>query len=628
MTKILIPLFIKGFSFKIFQTKYLCAKIKLVTKNIRNFCIIAHIDHGKSTLADRLLDSTGSVKERDRRAQLLDDMDLERERGITIKSRAVQIEHTKDGVDYVLNLIDTPGHVDFSYEVSRAIAACEGALLVVDAAQSIQAQTISNLYLALENDLEIIPVLNKIDLPSANTEVVADEVVSLLGCKHEDILLASAKTGQGVGDILDAIIKRVPAPKGQEKNELQALIFDSVFNPYRGIETYFKVVSGSLSKGDKIKFLSTGKTYHAEEVGILKLQQVPKKTISCGDVGYLITGIKDAKEVKVGDTITLAESSISIPIEGFEDVKPMVFAGIYPVDSDDYEDLRSSMEKLQLNDASLVFSPESSAALGFGFRCGFLGMLHLEIIQERLQREFNMSVITTVPNVSYWAYTKKDPSVPVLVNNPADLPDPSRLDRVEEPFIKASIITKAEFVGNALSLCIEKRGVVTNQRYLSTERVELSFDMPLAEIVFDFYDRLKSISKGYASFDYSPSGMVSSKLIRLDILLNGSPVDALSSLIHFENARRLGRKMCEKLKELIPRQQFDIPIQAAIGSKIISRETIKAYRKDVTAKLYGGDVTRKRKLLEKQKKGKKKMRMVGSVEIPQKAFMAVLQINN
>ena len=628
MAKIRIPLFIKGFSFKIFQTKYLCAKIKLVTKNIRNFCIIAHIDHGKSTLADRLLDSTGSVKERDRRAQLLDDMDLERERGITIKSRAVQIEHTKDGVDYVLNLIDTPGHVDFSYEVSRAIAACEGALLVVDAAQSIQAQTISNLYLALENDLEIIPVLNKIDLPSANTEVVADEVVSLLGCKHEDILLASAKTGQGVGDILDAIIKRVPAPKGQEKNELQALIFDSVFNPYRGIETYFKVVSGSLSRGDKIKFLSTEKTYHAEEVGILKLQQVPKKTISCGDVGYLITGIKDAKEVKVGDTITLAESSISIPIEGFEDVKPMVFAGIYPVDSDDYENLRSSMEKLQLNDASLVFSPESSAALGFGFRCGFLGMLHLEIIQERLQREFNMSVITTVPNVSYWAYTKKDPSVPVLVNNPADLPDPSRLDRVEEPFIKASIITKSEFVGNALSLCIEKRGVVTNQRYLSTERVELSFDMPLAEIVFDFYDRLKSISKGYASFDYSPSGMVSSKLIRLDILLNGSPVDALSSLIHFENARRLGRKMCEKLKELIPRQQFDIPIQAAIGAKIISRETIKAYRKDVTAKLYGGDVTRKRKLLEKQKKGKKKMRMVGSVEIPQKAFMAVLQINN
>ena len=482
--------------------------------------------------------------------------------------------------------------------------------------------------MALENDLEIIPVLNKIDLPSANPEVVADEVVSLLGCKHEDILLASAKTGKGIEKILDAIIEKVPHPQGQEDQELQALIFDSVFNPYRGIETYFKVVSGSLSKGDKIKFLSTKKTYGAEEVGTLKLQQVPKDKISCGDVGYLITGIKEAKEVKVGDTITLAESSMETPIEGFEDVKPMVFAGIYPVDSDDYEDLRSSMEKLQLNDASLVFSPESSAALGFGFRCGFLGMLHLEIIQERLQREFNMSVITTVPNVSYHAYTKKDPATPILVNNPSDLPDPSRLDRVEEPFIKASIITKSEFVGNALNLCIEKRGVVTNQRYLSTERVELSFDMPLAEIVFDFYDRLKSVSKGYASFDYSPSGMVSSKLVRLDILLNGSPVDALSSLIHFENAQRLGRKMCEKLKELIPRQQFDIPVQAAIGAKIISRETIKAFRKDVTAKLYGGDVTRKRKLLEKQKKGKKKMRMVGSVEIPQKAFMAVLQINN
>ncbi len=597
-------------------------------KNIRNFCIIAHIDHGKSTLADRLLDSTGSVDERDRQAQLLDDMDLERERGITIKSHAVQMEHKKDGVEYILNLIDTPGHVDFSYEVSRAIAACEGALLVVDAAQSIQAQTISNLYLALENNLKIIPVLNKIDLPSANTEVVADEVVSLLGCKQEEILLASAKTGKGIGEILDAIIDKVPAPQGKEDEELRALIFDSVFNPYRGIETYFKVVGGSLSKGDKIRFLSTDKTYNVEEVGTLKLQQVPKPRVSCGDVGYLITGIKEAKEVKVGDTITLADSSMKTPIEGFEDVKPMVFAGIYPVDSDDYEDLRSSMEKLQLNDASLVFSPESSAALGFGFRCGFLGMLHLEIIQERLQREFNMSVITTVPNVSYHAYTKKDPSTPVLVNNPSDLPDPSRLDRVEEPFIKASVITKAEFVGNALNLCIEKRGVVTNQRYLSTERVELSFDMPLAEIVFDFYDRLKSVSKGYASFDYSPSGMVSSKLVRLDILLNGNPVDALSSLIHFENAQRLGRKMCEKLKELIPRQQFDIPVQAAIGAKIISRETIKAYRKDVTAKLYGGDVTRKRKLLEKQKKGKKKMRMVGSVEIPQKAFMAVLQINN
>ena len=593
-------------------------------KPIRNFCIIAHIDHGKSTLADRLLDSTGSVAERDKQAQLLDDMDLERERGITIKSHAVQMEYKKDGVEYILNLIDTPGHVDFSYEVSRAIAACEGALLVVDAAQSIQAQTISNLYLALENDLEIIPILNKIDLPSANVEVVADEVVSLLGCNHDDILLASAKTGKGVGEILDAIIEKVPAPQGQEEGELQALIFDSVFNPYRGIETYFKVVSGSLSKGDKIKFLSTQKTYHAEEVGALKLQQAPKTTISCGDVGYLITGIKEAKEVKVGDTITLANSSTKTPIEGFEDVKPMVFAGIYPVDSDDYEDLRSSMEKLQLNDASLVFSPESSAALGFGFRCGFLGMLHLEIIQERLQREFDMSVITTVPNVSYHAYTRKDPKTPVLVNNPSDLPDPSRLDRVEEPFIKASIITKSEFVGNALNLCIEKRGVVTDQKYLSTERVELSFDMPLAEIVFDFYDRLKSVSKGYASFDYSPSGMVASKLVRLDILLNGSPVDALSSLIHFENAQRLGRKMCEKLKELIPRQQFDIPVQAAIGAKIISRETIKAYRKDVTAKLYGGDVTRKMKLLKKQKEGKKKMKKIGNVEIPREAFYKFL----
>ena len=604
------------------------SKIFLLSNNIRNFCIIAHIDHGKSTLADRLLDFTGSVTDREKKDQLLDDMELEREKGITIKSHAVQMDYEVNGEKFILNLIDTPGHVDFSYEVSRAIAACEGALLVVDAAQSIQAQTISNLYLAVDNDLEIIPVVNKIDLPSADPDVVVDEIVSLIGCKPEDVILASAKTGEGIEGILRGIIDRVPPPKGNPNSPLQALIFDSVFNPYRGIETYFKVVNGRLAKGDRVRFVSTGKDYGAEEVGTLKLSQVPKKVIKTGDVGYLITGIKDAKDVKVGDTITLVNEESMPAIEGFEEVKPMVFAGIYPVDTDDYEDLRSSMEKLQLNDASLVFSPESSAALGFGFRCGFLGMLHLEIIQERLQREFNMSVITTVPNVSYLAYTKKDPSVPVLVNNPADLPDPSRLDRVEEPFIKASIITKSEFVGNALSLCIEKRGVVTNQRYLSTERVELSFDMPLAEIVFDFYDRLKSISKGYASFDYSPSGMVSSKLIRLDILLNGSPVDALSSLIHFENARRLGKKMCEKLKELIPRQQFDIPIQAAIGAKIISRETIKAYRKDVTAKLYGGDVTRKRKLLEKQKKGKKKMRMVGSVEIPQKAFMAVLQINN
>ena len=599
-----------------------------LSNNIRNFCIIAHIDHGKSTLADRLLDFTGSVSDRDKQDQLLDDMDLERERGITIKSHAVQMDCEINGNKFILNLIDTPGHVDFSYEVSRAIAACEGALLVVDAAQSIQAQTISNLYLAVDNDLEIIPVVNKIDLPSANPEVVVDEIVSLIGCKQEEVILASAKTGEGIGDIIKGIIDRVPAPKGNPNSPLQALIFDSVFNPYRGIETYFKVVNGKISKGDRVKFMSTGKNYGAEEVGTLKLNQVPKKEILTGDVGYLITGIKDAKDVKVGDTITLLDDVAVNAIEGFEEVKPMVFAGIYPVDTDDYEDLRSSMEKLQLNDASLVFSPESSAALGFGFRCGFLGMLHLEIIQERLQREFNMSVITTVPNVSYKAYINKDPSQEINVNNPSDLPDPSSLNRVEEPYIDATIITKSEFVGNVLTLCIEKRGEIKNQRYLNTERVELNFKLPLAEIVFDFYDRLKSVSKGYASFDYTPVGFIASKLVRLDILLNGKPVDALSSLIHFDNAQRMGRKMCEKLKELIPRQQFDIPVQAAIGAKIISRETIKAYRKDVTAKLYGGDVTRKRKLLEKQKKGKKKMRMVGSVEIPQQAFMAVLKIND
>jgi len=599
-----------------------------VSQNIRNFCIIAHIDHGKSTLADRLLDFTGSVSDREKQDQLLDDMDLERERGITIKSHAVQMDYEAGGEKFVLNLIDTPGHVDFSYEVSRAIAACEGALLVVDAAQSIQAQTISNLYLAVDNDLEIIPVVNKIDLPSANTEVVVDEIVSLIGCKPEEVILASAKTGEGIEDIIKGIIDRVPAPGGTLDAPLQALIFDSVFNPYRGIETYFKVINGKLSKGDRVRFMSTGKDYGAEEVGTLKLSQVPKKEILTGDVGYLITGIKDAKDVKVGDTITLVGDKAVGAIEGFEEVKPMVFAGIYPVDTDDYEDLRSSMEKLQLNDASLVFSPESSAALGFGFRCGFLGMLHLEIIQERLQREFNMSVITTVPNVSYKAYVNKDPSKEIQVNNPSDLPDPSSLNRVEEPYIDATIITKSEFVGNVLTLCIEKRGEIKNQRYLTTERVELNFKLPLAEIVFDFYDRLKSVSKGYASFDYTPTGFVASKLVRLDILLNGKPVDALSSLIHFDNAQRMGRKMCEKLKELIPRQQFDIPVQAAIGAKIISRETIKAYRKDVTAKLYGGDVTRKRKLLEKQKKGKKKMRMVGSVEIPQQAFMAVLKIND
>ena len=599
-----------------------------MSQNIRNFCIIAHIDHGKSTLADRLLDFTGSVSDREKQDQLLDDMDLERERGITIKSHAVQMDYDAGGEKFILNLIDTPGHVDFSYEVSRAIAACEGALLVVDAAQSIQAQTISNLYLAVDNDLEIIPVVNKIDLPSANTEVVVDEIVSLIGCKPEEVILASAKTGEGIEDIIKGIIDRVPAPEGTLDAPLQALIFDSVFNPYRGIETYFKVVNGKLSKGDRVRFMSTGKDYGAEEVGTLKLSQVPKKEILTGDVGYLITGIKDAKDVKVGDTITLVGDKAVGAIEGFEEVKPMVFAGIYPVDTDDYEDLRSSMEKLQLNDASLVFSPESSAALGFGFRCGFLGMLHLEIIQERLQREFNMSVITTVPNVSYKAYVNKDPSKEIQVNNPSDLPDPSSLNRVEEPYIDATIITKSEFVGNVLTLCIEKRGEIKNQRYLTTERVELNFKLPLAEIVFDFYDRLKSVSKGYASFDYTPTGFVASKLVRLDILLNGKPVDALSSLIHFDNAQRMGRKMCEKLKELIPRQQFDIPVQAAIGAKIISRETIKAYRKDVTAKLYGGDVTRKRKLLEKQKKGKKKMRMVGSVEIPQQAFMAVLKIND
>jgi GTP-binding protein LepA len=603
-------------------------KIFALSNNIRNFCIIAHIDHGKSTLADRLLDFTGSVTDREKKDQLLDDMELEREKGITIKSHAVQMDYEIDGEKFVLNLIDTPGHVDFSYEVSRAIAACEGALLVVDAAQSIQAQTISNLYLAVDNDLEIIPVVNKIDLPSANPEVVVDEIVSLIGCKADEVILASAKTGEGIEGILRGIVDRVPAPNGNPNSPLQALIFDSVFNPYRGIETYFKVVNGKLSKGDRVRFVSTGKDYGAEEVGTLKLSQVPKKEIKTGDVGYLITGIKDAKDVKVGDTITLVNEDSVPAIEGFEEVKPMVFAGIYPVDTDDYEDLRSSMEKLQLNDASLVFSPESSAALGFGFRCGFLGMLHLEIIQERLQREFNMSVITTVPNVSYNAYVNKDPSAKILVNNPSDLPDPSSLNRVEEPYIDATIITKSEFVGNVLTLCIEKRGEIKNQRYLTTERVELNFKLPLAEIVFDFYDRLKSVSKGYASLDYTPTGFVASKLVRLDILLNGKPVDALSSLIHVDNAQRMGRKMCEKLKELIPRQQFDIPVQAAIGAKIISRETIKAFRKDVTAKLYGGDVTRKRKLLEKQKKGKKKMRMVGSVEIPQQAFMAVLKIND
>ena len=597
-------------------------------KNIRNFCIIAHIDHGKSTLADRLLDATGSVTEREQQNQLLDSMDLERERGITIKSHAIQMDYEYKGEQYVLNLIDTPGHVDFSYEVSRSIAACEGALLIVDAAQSIQAQTISNLYLALENDLEIIPVLNKIDLPSANPEVVSDDIVGLLGCELEEIIPASAKTGIGIEDILHAIIDRIPAPSGNVDEPLQALIFDSVYNPFRGVETYFKIINGEIKKGQHIKFMATGKDYFADEVGALKLKQEVKKSVKAGDVGYLITGIKEAKEVKVGDTITDFKNPTKNSVEGFEDVKPMVFAGIYPIDNDDFEELRNSMEKLQLNDASLVFQPESSAALGFGFRCGFLGMLHLEIIQERLEREFDMTVITTVPNVSYHAYTNKHPDKILLVNNPTDLPDPSSLNRVEEPYIKATIITKADFVGPVMSLCIGKRGQITHQTYLTPERVELSFDMPLAEIVFDFYDRLKTVSKGYASFDYHPIGMRVSKLVKVDVLLNGSVVDALSALLHQENAYEIGKKMCEKLRQLIPRQQFDIPIQAAIGAKIISRETVKALRKDVTAKCYGGDISRKRKLLEKQKKGKKRMRQVGNVEIPQEAFMAVLKLND
>ncbi|MAZ26783.1 MAG: elongation factor 4 [Cytophagaceae bacterium] len=597
-------------------------------KNIRNFCIIAHIDHGKSTLADRLLDYTGSVTEREKQDQLLDNMDLERERGITIKSHAIQMDYIHNGEPFVLNLIDTPGHVDFSYEVSRSIAACEGALLVVDAAQSIQAQTISNLYLALENDLEIIPVLNKVDLPSASPEEVTDDIVDLLGCDPEDVIPASAKTGLGIQEILNAIIDRIPAPKGNVDEPLQALIFDSVYNPFRGVETYFRVINGKITKGQQIKFINTGKSYFADEVGTLKLKQLPKKEIKAGDVGYLITGIKDAREVKVGDTITDKVEPTKNAISGFEDVKPMVFAGIYPVDTEEYEELRASMEKLQLNDASLVFQPESSAALGFGFRCGFLGMLHLEIVQERLEREFDMTVITTVPNVSYHAYSIKNPDEAILVNNPSDLPDPSVMDRVEEPYIKASIITKSDFVGPVMSLCIEKRGEITNQTYLTTERVELNFDMPLAEIVFDFYDRLKTVSKGYASFDYSPIGMRQSHLVKVDVLLNGNTVDALSALLHRDNAYDIGKKMCEKLKELIPRQQFDIPIQAAIGAKIIARETVKALRKDVTAKCYGGDISRKRKLLEKQKKGKKRMRAIGNVEIPQEAFMAVLKLND
>ena len=594
-------------------------------KKIRNFCIIAHIDHGKSTLADRLLEYTGAVTEREAQDQLLDNMDLERERGITIKSHAIQMENELNGKQYVLNLIDTPGHVDFSYEVSRSIAACEGALLIVDAAQGIQAQTISNLYLALENDLEIIPVLNKIDLPSAEPELVKDQIIDLIGCDDEDIIPASAKTGLGIHDILRAIVELVPAPEGDPQAPLQAMIFDSVFNRFRGIEAYFKVVNGSVKKGDEVQFMATGKKYFADEIGALKLKQQPKKILSTGEVGYIISGIKDAREVKVGDTITRTDEPAHEAIQGFEDVKPMVFAGIYPVDTEDYEELRNSMEKLQLNDASLTFEPESSAALGFGFRCGFLGMLHMEIIQERLEREFGMTVITTVPNVSYYAYTKAGEEL--VINNPSDLPEPSTLDYVKEPYIRAQIITKSDFVGSVMSLCIDKRGELKNQVYLTTDRVELTFEMPLGEIVFDFYDKLKTISRGYASFDYFPLEFRQSNLAKLDILLNGDQVDALSALIFRDNAYTLGKKICLKLKELIPRQQFDIAIQSAIGAKIISRETVKALRKDVTAKCYGGDITRKRKLLEKQKKGKKRMRQVGNVEVPQSAFLAVLKLD-
>lgn len=594
-------------------------------KNIRNFCIIAHIDHGKSTLADRLLEETKTISGKDLQEQTLDDMDLERERGITIKSHAIQMEHKQDGVTYHLNLIDTPGHVDFSYEVSRSIAACEGALLVIDAAQGIQAQTISNLYLALENDLEIIPVLNKMDLPSAMPEEVIDQVIDLIGCKEEDILKASGKTGQGVPEVLSRIIEKVPAPTGNPKAPLRALIFDSVFNPFRGILAYFKVIDGEIKAGDLVKFIATGKEYFADEVGVLKLKPEKKPFIKAGDVGYIISGIKQAKEVKVGDTITTVENPSTETVKGFENVKPMVFAGIYPIDSEDYEDLREAMDKLQLNDASLTYELESSAALGFGFRCGFLGMLHMEIIQERLEREFNVSVITTVPNVSYVAYLTSGEEK--MVRNPSDLPETSHLNYIEEPYISAQIITKADFTGAIMNLCIEKRGELKNQVYLTTDRVELSFELPLSEIVFDFYDKLKSISKGYASFDYHPIGYRESSLVKLDIMLNGDQVDALSALIYRDNAYSLGKKICEKLKELIPRQQFQIAIQAAIGAKIISRETIKALRKDVTAKCYGGDITRKRKLLEKQKKGKKKMRQVGNVEVPQKAFLAVLKLD-
>jgi GTP-binding protein LepA len=597
-------------------------------EHIRNFCIIAHIDHGKSTLADRLLQTTGTVSDRDMKEQTLDDMDIERERGITIKSHAIQMDYIHEGEKYVLNLIDTPGHVDFSYEVSRSIAACEGALLIVDAAQGIQAQTISNLYLALEHELEIIPILNKMDLPGAMPEEVKDQIEELILCERDDIIAASGKTGMGVQDILSAIIHKIPSPKGNPNAPLKALIFDSVFNPFRGIIAYFRIIDGALNKGDNIQFMNTQKSYFADEIGVLRMEQEPKELVKTGDVGYIISGIKEAKEVKVGDTITLLKEPTLEAIQGFEDVKPMVFAGIYPVDTEDFEELRDSMGKLQLNDASLVFEPESSAALGFGFRCGFLGMLHMEIIQERLEREFGMTVITTVPNVSYHAYLKKDPDKIVIVNNPTDLPEPNYLDRVEEPYINAQVITSADYVGSIMSLCIDKRGILKNQVYLTSNRVELTFEMPMAEVVFDFYDKLKSVSRGYASFDYHPIGYRQSILVKLDILLNAKVVDALSAVIHRDKAYEFGKKICEKLRELIPRHQFEIPIQAAIGAKVISRENIRAMRKDVTAKCYGGDISRKRKLLEKQKKGKKRMRQVGNVEIPQSAFMAVLKIND
>ena len=594
-------------------------------KKTRNFCIIAHIDHGKSTLADRMLEVTNTLTARDMENQVLDSMDLEKEKGITIKSHAIQMDYVYNGEKYTLNLIDTPGHVDFSYEVSRAIASCEGALLVVDATQGIQAQTISNLFLAIEHDLEIIPVLNKIDVESAMVDVVTDQVVDLLGCKPEDILLASGKTGQGVKEVLDAIIERVPAPKGDPDAPLQALIFDSVFNPFRGIIAYFKVVNGSIKPGDKVKFFSTGKEYDADEIGVLKMKMHPRKEIPCGSVGYIISGIKSAVEVKVGDTITHTSRPCAEAIAGFEEVKPMVFAGMYPVETDQYEELRASLEKFQLNDASFVFEPESSLALGFGFRCGFLGLLHLEIVQERLFREFNMDVITTVPNVSYKVYTTQGECLDV--HNPSGLPAPTLIDRIEEPYIRAQVISRSDYYGPIMKLCLDKRGILINQHYLTADRLELTYEMPLSEIVFDFYDKLKSISKGYASFDYHVIGFKDAKLVKLDILLNGDPADALSSLIHADHAYDFGRKMCEKLKELIPRQQFDIAIQAAVGAKIIARETVKAVRKDVTAKCYGGDISRKRKLLEKQKQGKKRMRQIGTVEVPQSAFMAVLKLD-